>query len=155
MQSVEHCIGRASYLIGSGPAAAPSAGIYLGSLKERKDLITVDMGGTSFDVCLIQGGNIPTTTERWEGEHRLAVKSVDVHSVGAGGGSIAWIDALGLLRVGPRSAGAEPGPCCYGRGNGHRRMRIWCWAMCRRLLPGGGKAQRATGAAAVKRSVLP
>ena len=116
MQSVEHCIRRASYLIGSGPAAAPSAGIYLGSLKQCKDLITVDMGGTSFDVCLIQGGNIPTTTERWEGEHRLAVKSVDVHSVGAGGGSIAWIDALGLLRVGPRSAGAEPGPCCYGRG---------------------------------------
>lgn len=116
MQSVEHCVRRASYLIGSGPAAAPSAGVYLGSLKERKDLITMDMGGTSFDVCLIQGGNIPTTTERWEGEHRLAVKSVDVHSVGAGGGSIAWIDALGLLRVGPRSAGAEPGPCCYGRG---------------------------------------
>jgi N-methylhydantoinase A len=116
MQSVEHCIRRASYLIGSGPAAAPSAGVYIGSLKGQRDLITVDMGGTSFDVCLIQGGNIPTTTERWEGEHRLAVKSVDVHSVGAGGGSIASIDALGLLRVGPRSAGAEPGPCCYGRG---------------------------------------
>jgi N-methylhydantoinase A len=116
MQSVEHCRRRASYLIGSGPAAAPSAGVYLGSLDDKKDLMTIDMGGTSFDVCLIQGGNIPTTTERWEGEHRLAVKSVDVHSVGAGGGSIASIDALGLLRVGPRSAGAEPGPCCYGRG---------------------------------------
>ena len=115
-QSVEHCIRRASYLIGSGPAAAPSAGTYLGSLKGQKDLISVDMGGTSFDVCLIHKGKIPTTTERWEGQHRLAVKSVDVHSVGAGGGSIAWIDSLGLLRVGPNSAGAEPGPCCYGKG---------------------------------------
>jgi N-methylhydantoinase A len=74
------------------------------------------MGGTSLDVCLIRDGEIPTTTESWVGEERVAIKMVDIHSAGAGGGSIAWIDSLGLLRVGPHSAGAEPGPACYGRG---------------------------------------
>lgn len=116
MQTVEHCARRAVYLIGSGPAAAPSGGQYLGDLTDHKDLITVDMGGTSFDVCVIRDREIPTTTERWEADHRVAVKMVDIHSVGAGGGSIAWIDSLGLLRVGPQSAGAEPGPACYGKG---------------------------------------
>jgi N-methylhydantoinase A len=115
-QSVDHCIRRASFLIGSGPAAAPSAGAYLGSLRDQNDLISMDMGGTSFDVCLIHKGEIPTSTERWEGEHRVAIKTVDIHSVGAGGGSIAWVDSLGLLRVGPQSAGSDPGPCCYGKG---------------------------------------
>jgi N-methylhydantoinase A len=65
---------------------------------------------------LIRDGEIPTTTESWVGEERVATKMVDIHSAGAGGGSIAWIDSLGLLRVGPHSAGAEPGPACYGRG---------------------------------------
>jgi N-methylhydantoinase A len=74
------------------------------------------MGGTSLDVCVIRDGEIPTTTESWVGEERVAVKMVDIHSAGAGGGSIAWVDSLGLLRVGPHSAGAEPGPACYGRG---------------------------------------
>ncbi|MEK7229669.1 MAG: hydantoinase/oxoprolinase family protein, partial [Candidatus Binatota bacterium] len=76
----------------------------------------IDMGGTSLDVCLIREGEIPTTTESWVGEERVAVKMVDIHSAGAGGGSIAWIDSLGLLRVGPHSAGAEPGPACYSKG---------------------------------------
>ena len=70
----------------------------------------MDMGGTSFDVCVIRDGEIPTTTESWVGEHRVAIKMVDVPTVGAGGGSLAWIDSLGLLRVGPQSAGADPGP---------------------------------------------
>ncbi len=116
MQTVEYSARSAAYLIGSGPAAAPSGGQYLGDLTGHKDLITVDMGGTSFDVCVIRDREIPTTTERWEGDHRLAIKIVDVHSAGAGGGSIAWIDSLGLVRVGPQSAGAEPGPACYGKG---------------------------------------
>ena len=84
------------------------------------DLIVVDTGGTSFDVSLVRDGEIAITPERWIGPrlhgHLTGLSAVDVHSVGAGGGSIAWVDAGGLLRVGPRSAGAEPGPACYGRG---------------------------------------
>jgi N-methylhydantoinase A len=74
------------------------------------------MGGTSFDICVLNAGEIPTTTEAWVQDERVAIKMVDIQSAGAGGGSIAWIDQLGLLRVGPQSAGGDPGPACYGRG---------------------------------------
>ncbi len=117
VQTVEQCRGRAVYLLGSGPAAAPSAALSLSDPLAGKDLISVDMGGTSFDICAIRRGEIPMTTESWVGNHRVAIKMVDVHSIGAGGGSIAWIDSLGLLRVGPQSAGADPGPACYGHGS--------------------------------------
>lgn len=117
VQTVEQCRGRAVYLLGSGPAAAPSAALNLSAPIMGKDLISVDMGGTSFDICAIRRGEIPMTTESWVGNHRVAIKMVDVHSIGAGGGSIAWIDSLGLLRVGPQSAGADPGPACYGHGS--------------------------------------
>ena len=117
VQTVEQCRGRAVYLLGSGPAAAPSAALNLSSPLVGKDLISVDMGGTSFDICAIRKGEIPMTTESWVGNHRVAIKMVDVHSIGAGGGSIAWIDSLGLLRVGPQSAGADPGPACYDHGS--------------------------------------
>lgn len=116
VETVEHCIPRAVFLIGSGPAAAPSGAVYLGQGVDHQSLISIDMGGTSFDVCLIRRGEIPTTTESWVGDERVAIKMVDIHSAGAGGGSIAWVDSLGLLRVGPHSAGAEPGPACYGKG---------------------------------------
>jgi N-methylhydantoinase A len=115
VQTVEQCIGRGAYLLTSGPAAAPSGAKHVGALHGRENLLEVDMGGTSFDVCLIKDGVIPTTTDAWVGEERVAIKMVDVSSVGAGGGSIAWIDSLGLLRVGPQSAGADPGPAAYGR----------------------------------------
>lgn len=116
VQSVEHCIPRAVFLIGSGPAAAPAGTLYLGRTVDQHNLLSIDMGGTSFDVCPVRHGEIPTTTESWVGDDRVAIKMVDIHSAGAGGGSIAWIDSLGLLRVGPHSAGAEPGPACYGKG---------------------------------------
>ncbi|MCC6473354.1 MAG: hydantoinase/oxoprolinase family protein, partial [Burkholderiales bacterium] len=116
VQVVDACVDRAVYLLNSGPAAAPSAALYLGGLHERRNLLSVDMGGTSFDVCVIKDGQIPTTTDSWVGEHRVAIKMVDVPSVGAGGGSLAWVDTLGLLRVGPQSAGADPGPAAYGKG---------------------------------------
>ncbi len=116
VETVAHCAPRAVLLIGSGPAAAPAGANYLGQAVNQPNLLSIDMGGTSLDVCLIRNGEIPTTTESWVGEERVAVKMVDIHSAGAGGGSIAWIDSLGLLRVGPHSAGAEPGPACYGRG---------------------------------------
>jgi N-methylhydantoinase A len=117
VQSVEQCIGKAVYLLHSGPAAAPSAAVHFGEMMKERNLISIDMGGTSFDVCLIRDAEIPTTTESWEGDQRIAIKMVDIHTVGAGGGSLARIDALGLLRVGPESAGAEPGPACYGQGD--------------------------------------
>lgn len=117
VQTVEQCIGRAVYLLHSGPAAAPSGAVYFGDLLGQRNLISVDMGGTSFDVCLIRDGEIPTTTESWEGDQRIAIKMVDIQTVGAGGGSLAQIDSLGLLKVGPDSAGADPGPACYGKGN--------------------------------------
>lgn len=116
VETVEHCIPRAVFLIGSGPAAAPSGALYLGRAVDQQNLLSIDMGGTSFDVCMIRHGQIPTSTESWVGDERVAIKMVDVHSAGAGGGSIAWVDSLGLLRVGPHSAGAEPGPACYGKG---------------------------------------
>ncbi|MBI2319618.1 MAG: hydantoinase/oxoprolinase family protein [Betaproteobacteria bacterium] len=116
VQPVDQCINRAVYLLDSGPAAAPSAAVYLGKLLGHDNLISIDMGGTSFDICLIRDGQIPTTTERWDGDQRIAIKMVDIETLGAGGGSIASIDSLGLLKVGPQSAGADPGPACYGRG---------------------------------------
>jgi N-methylhydantoinase A len=116
VQSVEHCIPRAVFLIGSGPAAAPAGAVYLGQAVDHQNLLSIDMGGTSLDVCVIRDGEILTTTESWVGEERVAIKMADIHSAGAGGGSIAWVDSLGLLRVGPSSAGAEPGPACYNKG---------------------------------------
>ena len=116
VQVVDECVDRAVYLLNSGPAAAPSGAVYLGGLHGKTNLLSVDMGGTSFDVCVIKDGEIPTTSESWVGEHRVAIKMVDVPTVGAGGGSLAWVDPLGLLRVGPQSAGADPGPAAYGKG---------------------------------------
>jgi N-methylhydantoinase A len=116
VQVVSECYDRAVYLLGSGPAAAPSGSLHVARQHSPSDLLSVDMGGTSFDVCLVRDDEVPTTTEAWVGEERVAIRMVDVSSIGAGGGSIAWIDALGLLRVGPMSAGADPGPAAYGRG---------------------------------------
>jgi len=116
VQNVAECIRRPVFLLHSGPAAAPSGAVYLGQHLGEKNLLSVDMGGTSFDVCVIEKGEIPTTTEHWENDQRVAIKMVDIASIGAGGGSMAKIDALGLLRVGPQSAGADPGPACYGTG---------------------------------------
>ena len=100
----------------SGPAGGPLAGVFYADPYALRDVITVDMGGTSFDACLIHDRQPVTTTEGEIGGHRLALPVLDIHTVGAGGGSIAWVDAGGILQVGPKSAGAEPGPVCYGRG---------------------------------------
>jgi len=116
VQNITECVRRPVFLLHSGPAAAPSGAVYLGKHLGDDHLLSVDMGGTSFDVCMINKGEILTTTEHWENDQRVAIKMVDISSIGAGGGSIAKIDALGLLRVGPESAGADPGPACYGRG---------------------------------------
>ena len=106
----------ASNTLLSGPAGAPMAGIFYGNTHGFKNVITIDMGGTSFDVALVKDADPGVTTEGMIGEHRIASPIMDIHTIGAGGGSIAWIDRGGLLAVGPKSAGAAPGPACYGRG---------------------------------------
>lgn len=112
---------RPIYLVKSGPAMAPVAGrTYAEAEVGPRDLIVCDAGGTSFDVSLVHDRTITFTRETWLGSiftgHITGMASVDVRSIGAGGGSIAWIDTGGLLRVGPQSARAEPGPACYGIG---------------------------------------
>ncbi len=100
----------------SGPAAAPVAGVAYTALHAEEDFITVDMGGTSFDAALIKGARPLVTTEGKINRLALALPMMEINTIGAGGGSIAWIDQGGLLRMGPRSAGAKPGPVCYGLG---------------------------------------
>ena len=101
----------------SGPACAPAAAAYVASPLDLRDLITVDMGGTSFDVCLIKDQKPTTALETAVGGvYHMRLPIVDVHTIGAGGGSIAWLDQMNVLHVGPQSAGAHPGPACYGRG---------------------------------------
>ncbi len=103
-------------LAASGPAAGVAACVAVGAAAGIGDLVTCDLGGTSFDVSVIQSGQ-PARQSRGEVMGMwTALSHVDVESIGSGGGSLGWIDARGLLRVGPRSAGAVPGPACYGRG---------------------------------------
>jgi N-methylhydantoinase A len=109
------------HIVNSGPSMAPVAGRAYAALDEASDTaIIADTGGTTFDVSLVSGGSIPRTRETWIGQpfrgHMTGFPSVDVKSIGAGGGSIAWVDGGGLLHVGPQSAGADPGPACYAQG---------------------------------------
>jgi N-methylhydantoinase A len=100
----------------SGPAAGVVGATRIAALAGIEDAIAFDMGGTSTDVCLIAGGRAERTSERMVGGLPIHLPTVDLHTVGAGGGSLVWRDAGGALRVGPQSAGANPGPACYGRG---------------------------------------
>ncbi len=110
---------HAALTVLSGPAGGAAAAALLAARLDEPDLLCFDMGGTSCDVCVVEGGRVavsPSHPPREIGGRPLALPMVDIHTVGAGGGSIAWRDAGGALRVGPRSAGADPGPACYGRG---------------------------------------
>jgi N-methylhydantoinase A len=100
----------------SGPAAGAVGAARIAALAGVADAISFDMGGTSTDVCLISTGAVERSTERVVAGLPIRLPTVDVHTVGAGGGSIVWRDPGGALRVGPESAGADPGPACYGRG---------------------------------------
>jgi N-methylhydantoinase A len=100
----------------SGPAAGVVGAARIAALAGIADAIAFDMGGTSTDVCLISGGRAERAAERMVGGLPIRLPTVDLHTVGAGGGSLVWRDAGGALRVGPQSAGANPGPACYGRG---------------------------------------
>ncbi|MFO1467063.1 MAG: hydantoinase/oxoprolinase family protein [Steroidobacteraceae bacterium] len=107
-------------VINSGPSVAPVAGRHYAQAEKFSTAIVTDTGGTTYDVGLIRDGSIPVTREMWLGKpmrgHLVGFPAVDMKSVGAGGGSIAWVDDGGLLHVGPRSAGAQPGPACYQHG---------------------------------------
>ncbi len=105
-------------LIESGPAGGVAYAAYLSQLKgDCPNIIHTDVGGTSFDVSIVENGKgLVTRDHEIEWEIPVIVPMLDIHSVGAGGGSIGWVDEGGSLRVGPHSAGAEPGPVCYGRG---------------------------------------
>ena len=109
----------------SGPAGGIVGGAFLARALDRRDLITFDVGGTSLDVCMIEDGRAAAAFEAALENHPLLVPIYDIRTIGAGGGSIAWLDA-GLLNVGPQSAGAEPGPICYGRGGARPTVTDAC-----------------------------
>jgi N-methylhydantoinase A len=113
---IENAVDDAAAFVLSGPAGGVVGAAYVGSLGGYRDLLTFDMGGTSTDVAPVIGGEVQTTTETVIAGVPLRVPMVDAHTVSAGGGSIAWADAGGALRVGPHSAGAEPGPAGYDKG---------------------------------------
>jgi N-methylhydantoinase A len=119
--NVDELVERPIHTVKSGPSMAPVAGRTYARVEALgKDSIVCDTGGTTFDVGLVRDGELVFTRESWLGPrwtgHIMSMSTVDVRSIGAGGGSIAWIDPGGLLRVGPHSAGAVPGPACYGAG---------------------------------------
>ena len=117
MVSARHAPEEAAKTVMSGPASGVMAAAYTARRANVDNIITYDMGGTSSDVAVIRGG-VPAVSSELEIEYAMPVHlpMVDVRTIGSGGGSIAWIDDAGLLQVGPESAGADPGPICYGRG---------------------------------------
>lgn len=106
---------KAALTLLSGPAAGPGAGQVYARAHKKDDCIVIDMGGTSFEASLVAGTPIMVNDGSID-RHRIALPMLGIHTIGAGGGSIGWIDEGGLLRMGPQSAGADPGPACYGRG---------------------------------------
>ena len=114
--TVEEAAEHAALVLVSGPAGGVVGAARVAAEAEISNAISFDMGGTSTDVCLVSGGHAERTLERSVGGLPIRLPMVDIHTVGAGGGSIVWRDAGGAVRVGPESAGANPGPACYGRG---------------------------------------
>ncbi len=106
----------ASGAILSGPAGGIAGARYCAGLLAEANLISFDMGGTSTDISLLEGGEPTLTGDKKVGGNRVALPSIDIHTLGAGGGSVARVDLGGILHVGPESAGADPGPACYGKG---------------------------------------
>jgi len=116
MMTAETAIRHASATLLSGPAAGSTGAVFFSKLTGNHNLILMDMGGTSFDVSLINDSSITLSTEGEVAGYRVAKPMIDIHTIGAGGGSIAWIDQWGMLNVGPESAYSYPGPVCYDRG---------------------------------------
>ena len=116
VMSPEHARKNAALTLLSGPAAGPGAGLEYARIHGHESCVTVDMGGTSFDAALVLDGAPIVETEGEINRYRIALPMLGIVTIGAGGGSIGWIDEGGLLRMGPQSAGADPGPACYGKG---------------------------------------
>lgn len=116
VMTADTAIRHASATLLSGPAAGAVGALFFAELTGRKNLILMDMGGTSFDVSLINGGKISLSMEGEIAGYRIAKPMIEINTIGAGGGSIAWIDRGGMLKVGPASAGSDPGPVCYDLG---------------------------------------
>lgn len=116
LATIDYASEKPVYCLASGPCGGVTAAIYLSQLIGYEDVISVDMGGTSYDSCLIKKRQASITTDHWVARYRVMVPMIDAHVIGAGGGSIAWIDSGGALKVGPKSAGADPGPACYAKG---------------------------------------
>jgi N-methylhydantoinase A len=116
VMTAETAIRQASATLLSGPAAGAVGAVYFSGLLSRENLILMDMGGTSFDVTLVSGGKVTLSTEGEIAGYRIAKPMIDINTIGAGGGSIAWLDTGGMLKVGPASAGSDPGPVCYDLG---------------------------------------
>ncbi|MBI4338059.1 MAG: hydantoinase/oxoprolinase family protein [Chloroflexi bacterium] len=114
--SLESAAQNTARTVLSGPSGGVMGASYVCNQAGFQDLITFDMGGTSTDVSLVNKGQAMMTTQRELGGYPVKTPMIDVHSIGAGGGSIGWVDLGGLLKVGPQSAGADPGPACYNRG---------------------------------------
>ena len=114
--SPEVCLNNPALMIGSGPAAGPLFANLLADLGGFENIASIDIGGTTIDLCILPERKITITTEMIVAGHRNALESVDVTSIGVGGGAIARVDSRGILCVGPNSAGADPGPACYGKG---------------------------------------
>jgi N-methylhydantoinase A len=110
------CVRQPVQTVLSGPAAGVVGAVSVGGLAGVRDIISIDVGGTSADICLVRDGRPEITKDGAVGPFPLKLPIVDIHTIGAGGGSIATVSAAGRLSVGPRSAGADPGPVCYGRG---------------------------------------
>lgn len=114
--TLESALERPVHLVLSGPAGGVIGARYLSELIGHESLISIDMGGTSLDASLVAGGQFTVETEKYFQTLPISIPTIDIHTIGAGGGSIAWLDQGGHLQVGPQSAGAVPGPACYGKG---------------------------------------
>ncbi|MHA1565315.1 MAG: hydantoinase/oxoprolinase family protein, partial [Alphaproteobacteria bacterium] len=118
ISTVENCAERPVTILMSGPAGGVIGGRWCGRMSDEQNIITVDIGGTSADISTIPEGRIKIMNPRdtFVGQHPVLVPMIDLTTIGAGGGSIAYLDSAGAFHVGPRSAGANPGPVCYGNG---------------------------------------
>jgi len=119
--------GSPIHVLNSGPAMAPVAGR---AVSGAPHVIVADTGGTTYDISIVRDGRIPLSSELWIGDpftgHMTGFPSVDIKSVGSGGGSVAWVDDGGVLHVGPHSQGSDPGPACYGKGGGEATLTDAC-----------------------------
>ncbi|MGE0487289.1 MAG: hydantoinase/oxoprolinase family protein [Gammaproteobacteria bacterium] len=157
LQPVSEVSERPVYMLFSGPATGPGAAAHFAASEAGQDCLLIDMGGTSFDVSTVIGGRIAVTRDGRINDYPTGVSAVQILTLGAGGGSVACVDEGGLLRVGPRSAGAQPGPACYGRGGTEATVTdaylVLGYLAAERFLGGRMMLDRAAATAAIEQHV--